>query len=340
MTEELLRYAIVGCSSIGDEHAKSVKSANGVELVAGVDLDESAVREFAERHGTVPYTELESAVKENEIDAVSVCTPSGTHADVVVDCADLGVNVLCEKPLDVKAERVNRMIDACEDANVTLAGIFQRRTYPGARRAREAVVDGELGPLVLGDVAVAWERSQSYYDGAEWRGTREMDGGVLMNQAIHGIDLLQWIGGGIDRVSADLDTLAHEINVEDTAVINVRFESGALGQIRATTAAHVDHPVTVNVTGERGSLQIAREEVERFETVDGPVAFDAKRPERGVGHKKQVQDFVDALRDGREPMVPGTEARKAVDIILAAYESDERDRPVTIAEVRDGRVRP
>lgn len=335
MTGTPLRYGVVGCSGVGNTHATSVAEADDVELIAGIDLDESEAQEFAERHDVTPFTDLETAATEADIDAVSVCTPSGTHSDVVSQCADLGLDVLCEKPLDVKADRVNRMIDACDDARVTLAGIFQRRMYPGARRAREAVKEGEIGPLVLGNVTVAWERSQEYYDSADWRGTREMDGGVLMNQAIHGIDLLQWIGGGVERVSADLGTLAHDIDVEDTAVINLQFTSGALGQIRATTAAHKDHLISVDVTGEHGSLRIEREEVERFETVDGPVDFDVERPERGVGHTNQVQDFVDAVREGREPRIPGREARKAIDIILAAYKSDEQERPVDVSEIRN-----
>jgi UDP-N-acetyl-2-amino-2-deoxyglucuronate dehydrogenase len=335
MTGSPLRYGIVGCSGVGNTHAKSIAAADGVDLVAGIDLDESAAAEFAERHDTVAYTDLEAAIKEAGVEAVSICTPSGTHASLVVECAELGLDVLCEKPLDVTTARVNRMIAACKDADVTLAGIFQRRTHPGVRRAREAVVGDELGPLVLADVAVSWQRSQEYYDSAEWRGTREMDGGVMMNQAIHGIDMLQWLGGGVERVSADLDTLAHDIGVEDTAVVNLRFHSGARGQIRATTAAHEDHPVTLSLTGEHGSIRLEDESFKRFETRDGTVEFDTERAEYGVGHERQVQDFVNAIRESREPLVPAREARKAVDVILAAYASDERGEPVTVTEIRE-----
>ena len=344
MSQASLHYAVVGCSGVGRTHADGVRAADGVELIAGVDHDNGAAREFADEYDIAGFTDLETAVEEAEIDAVSVCTPSGTHSSIVRECAGLELDVLCEKPLDVTAERVNAMITACEEAGVTLAGIFQRRAHPGARRAKRAVTEGDLGSLVLAAVDVRWHRSSEYYDSAEWRGTREMDGGVLMNQAIHGIDMLGWLGGDIERVSADLATLAHDIEVPDTAVINVRLGSGALGQIHATTAAHATqpdaaqatHPVTVDLTGRDGSLRLERDEIDSFETSEGAIAVDVDdRPEFGVAHATQIQNFVDSLHEDREPMVPASEARKAVDVILAAYESDERGEPVDIVEIRE-----
>lgn len=336
MADTPLRYAVVGCSGVGRTHAVGIRAAEGVELVAGVDLDGEVAREFAAEYGVAGFTDLETAVTEENLDAVSVCTPSGTHSDIVTEAAALGLDVLCEKPLDVTAERVNEMVAACNEAGVALSGVFQRRTHPGAQRAKQAVVESELGSLVLADVGVRWHRSQEYYDSADWRGTREMDGGVLLNQAIHGIDMLQWLGGGVERVSADLGTLARDIGVEDTAIIDVRFSSGALGQIRATTAAHTDHPVALDLTGEDGSLRLRGEEIDSFETTDGPVAVDTEdRPEWGVAHAKQIQEFVNALREGREPPIPATEARKAVDVVLAAYAADDRGEPVAVAEIRE-----
>jgi len=276
------------------------------------------------------------AVTETGIDIVSVCTPSGTHSSIVRRCADLEVDVLCEKPLDITVERVNGMIAACEEADVTLAGVFQRRTHPGVRRAKEAVAAGELGPLVIADVDVRWHRSQEYYDSADWRGTRAMDGGVLMNQAIHSIDLLGWLGGDIECVSANLGTLARNLEVPDTAVIDVRLGTGMLGTIRATTAAHTDHPVALELTGEDGALQLQGDDIESFETTDGSVAVAVDdRPEWGVGHAKQIQEFIDALHEGHGPMVPAAEARKAVDVILAAYEPNARGEAVDVAEIRE-----
>lgn len=336
MAEPALRYAVVGCSGVGRIHADGVRAADGVELVAGVDLDGAAAHEFAEEYDAAGFSDLETAVEAANLDAISVCTPNGTHSGIVAEAADLGLDVLCEKPLDITGERIDDMIAACEAAGVTLSGVFQRRTHPGAQRARRAVAEGELGSLVLADAGVRWHRSQAYYDSAEWRGTREMDGGVLLNQAIHTIDMLGWLGGDIERVSANLGTLARDIGVEDTAVIDLRFESGTLGSVRATTAAHTNHPVTLDLTGENGSLRLRGEEIDAFETTDGSVTLDIeKRPEWGVAHAKQIQEFVNALREGREPMVPATEARKAVDVILAAYESDERGESVAVAEIRE-----
>jgi predicted dehydrogenase len=253
---------------------------------------------------------------------------------VVVEAAAAGAHVLCEKPLDVYRERIDRMIEACDDAGVTLAGVFQYRFDPGSRFAREVVDEGRLGDLVLGDTRVKWFRSQDYYDSGAWRGTRDMDGGVLLNQAIHQIDLLQWLMGGVEEVQALTDAVARDLECEDTAAIAVRFESGALGTVEATTATKGGQSDT-QLNGTEGSLTIAGGEVTHFEegvgeagnynaeTTSPEVDLEAYASEYGTGHDAVVADFVDALLEGREPEVTGREARAAVDLILAAYDSSE-----------------
>ena len=316
-----IRYGIIGCNGVATEHANGVETTTGTDLVACADLDAVIADEFGSEHDCRWYTDHIEMIDDAALDAVSICTPSGTHAEIAIGAAEAGANVLCEKPLDIYADSVDRMIDAATANNVTLGGVFQRRTHPSARRAKAAVSDDELGEMVVGDVQVKWHRTQGYYESSEWRGTREMDGGCLMNQAIHGIDLLQWLMGGVERVNAICKTEARDVDVETVAVIVVEFENGAHGTIEASTITYPEQPVLVELNGQDGSVVLEDDNITQFETRDGEVDTHTEHIEHGDGHAMIVQDFVDAIREGREPMVPPEEARKAVDIILAAYES-------------------
>lgn len=338
-----VRYGVVGCAGVGETHAAALGTVEGAELVACADVDADAAAALADEHGCGAYADAAEMIDDADLDAVSVCTPSGTHADVTVEAARAGAHVLCEKPLEVYADRIDRMIEVCEAEGVTLAGVFQKRTHESARRAKRAVEDGELGRPILGDARVKWFRPQSYYDAGGWRGTREMDGGCLMNQAIHAIDELQWLMGGVESVEALTDTLARDLECEDTAALAVRFENGALGTVEATTAVKggVDR---VEVNGTEGTVALDGQAIARLEVGTGAESrYGAETESRevdvgevawGEPHAAVVGDFVDALRTGREPMVPAREAREAVDAVLAAYESVERGEPVALAELR------
>jgi len=345
---ETVRYGIVGCAGIGNTHAEAVEEAESATLVACVDLDPDAAREFADEHAVEAwYDDVAEMIEESDVDAVSVCTPSGTHADVTVEVAEAGAHVLCEKPLDVYADRMDRMIQACDDAGVKLAGVFQKRFHSASQRAKRALEDGDLGELVIGEETVKWFRSQKYYDSGAWRGTRDIDGGVLLNQAIHGIDRLQWLMGDVESVQAATDTIGREIECETAAAISLRFQNGAVGTISATTAAKAGTDRT-DINGTEGTLSLSgtddlsltvgtsEEDYMNAETESRDI--DVDHFEWGEGHTIVVEDFVDALREDREPAVPGREARKAVDIILAAYASDARGETVSIADIREGQV--
>jgi len=331
-----VRYGVIGCAGIGQEHADAVEAAEGTSLVAGADLDASAAETFAAERDVIGFTDVATMIEAADLDAVSVCTPSGTHADVVEEAAGAGADVLCEKPLDVYADRIDRMIAAADDAGATLAGVFQKRCFESSRLAKEAVADGDLGSLVLADATVKWYRSQEYYDSAAWRGTRDSDGGVLLNQAIHAIDLLDWLGGGIETVRARTGRLARELECEDTAVLSVRFENGALGAIEATTATRGGQS-GIELNGTEGSLSLEGSSVTHFDTADGEREVETAEFAWGDAHCVAVQEFVDALREDRAPPVPASEARRAVDVVLAAYASAERGgEEVPIEAVREG----
>ncbi|GAB3035329.1 Gfo/Idh/MocA family protein [Natronobiforma cellulositropha] len=330
MTEPV-RYGIVGVAGIGETHADALERVPGVDLVACADLNRAAAESFAAERGCRAYTDPTAMIRDAAVDAVSVCTPSGTHAEVSIECVETGAHVLCEKPLDVYGVRIDAMIDAADAAGVTLAGVFQRRAYPCHQRARRAVADGDLGRMVLGTATVKWHRPQSYYDSAAWRGTREMDGGCLLNQAIHVIDLLQWIGGGVSGLYARTDTLAREMECEDSAAVLLEFENGAPGTIEATTATQ-GGTSRLEINGTAGSYNDTE-----FSMGEGIPAIDAGGPlEWGVAHTEVVRDFVESVRDGRAPMVPAREARTAVDLVLAIYESAAREAWIDFDAFRAG----
>jgi len=341
-----IRYGIVGCAGIGTTHAGSVGRATGADLVACADVDADAARDFAAEYDLDAYDDVTTMIEDGNVDAVSVCTPSGTHADVVVEAANAGADILCEKPLDVYADRMTRMIDACDEAGVTLAGVFQRRFEPAARRAKSAVESGELGDLVVGDTALKWFRSQEYYDSGGWRGTRAMDGGAMLNQAIHSIDRLQWLVGDVESVQA-ATTRHRDIECETSVGVALSFRNGAVGTVSATTTTKGGRDRT-ELNGTDGSLGLAGGDLDYFETGDGEEGhYGAETGSREVDlpsidgencHDLVVQDFVDALRAGEAPAVPGREARKAVDLILAAEASSARGEAVRVADVRAGRV--
>lgn len=338
-----LRYGIVGCAGMGDTHAGAVEAIDGATLVACADIKEEIARSVASDYGVAWYTDPAEMATDAALDLASVCTPNGTHLEIVTSLAEAGVDVLCEKPLEITPDRVDQLIDVCEREGVTLGCVLQRRTLGGARFARDAVADSRLGELISGDVQVKWHRKQPYYDDTAWHGTTDFDGGILFTQALHGIDLLQWVTGGIDRIAAGLDTLHHDIEVPDTVVASVEFTDGGYGQITATTAVYPQQPITLRLHGTRGTIQWQEDTAERersdredtaelkeFETADGPANATPESFHLGTGIPGQIRDFVAAVRENRNPMVPPKEARKALDISFAAQKSVERGEWVDI----------
>ncbi|GAB3673098.1 Gfo/Idh/MocA family protein [Halopiger thermotolerans] len=324
----MLRYGIVGATGFGSNHAAAVESIDGAEVVAGTARSEESIAPFADEYDATGYTDHREMFEAEALDAVSICTPSGTHAEIAVDAAEAGLHVLCEKPLDVYIDRVDRMIEAADRNGVRLGGIFQRRFTPERWTARRWVEDGRFGDLILADTSVKWHRPQRYYDD-HWHGQRDLDGGVLIQQAIHFVDLLDWLTGGIERVSAETDTIAHEMECEDLAVVSLEFANGARGVIEATTAVRGGED-RVELNGTEGSYNSGT-----FVLEDEEVEPDIVEPPTGTGLEGQVRDFLEAIREDREPLVSGRDARRAVEIVLAAYASADLGRPIDVDEVRE-----
>ena len=336
-------FGIVGCGNIGPTHAAGVMAAPGARLVAVCDLVADKAGAMAEKHGNPRvYTDYAQMLADDEVEAVCVCTPSGLHGDMAIAAARAGKHVLTEKPMEITREKIDAMIAAGREAKVKLAVIFQRRTSPLWRKVHEAVACGQLGRMVLGDAYLKYWRDQAYYDSGEWRGTWALDGGgCLMNQGVHCVDLLQWIMGPVQSVFAYADHLRWRIEVEDTAVIVLRFASGAFGVIEGATSVTPGLAHRLEFHGEKGTIMIDGERVVRW-TVDGqdlsaeelagggPSAAADPLAISGSGHAAQIADLVRAIREDRKPYVSGDDGRAAVELILAIYESARTGREVRL----------
>lgn len=342
-------FGIVGCGVIAPFHARAIKETPDAELVAACDADGKAAKRFSAEQGNIPYhTILEDMLERDDIHAVCICTPSGMHSEQAVAAARAKKHVLCEKPLDITLPKIDRMIAVCREEGVKLGGIFQRRTYEASRKVRDAVQKGLLGKMVLGDIYQKFYRSPEYYRSGAWRGTWTMDGGgALMNQGVHGIDLLLWIMGDAKSVLAKADHFVRDIEVEDTAAAIVTFQNGAFGVIEGATSCNPGEETRLELHGEKGTIILTDEGIKRWAVARGnkhlaedeELAPQEKRA-HGVsdpraisaeGHVALVRDFVDAIKNDREPMISGESARKPVELILAIYESARTGREVTLA---------
>jgi predicted dehydrogenase len=329
---------LAGAGVAARYHARAIAETPGARLVA---LHTSAARggAAAREFGAPCMPTYEGLLARKDVDVVCLCTPSGLHAAQAIAAAQAGKHVLVEKPMALTLAGADAMIAACRAAGVRLGVALQRRTEPCYQALRAAISAGELGRLVLGSVSVPYLRAQSYYDSASWRGTWAMDGGgALMNQGIHLADLLLWFMGEVEEVSANAATLAHTIEVEDSVSAALRFASGAMGSITATTAASPGFPHRVEIYGSEGGVQIEGESIVRWEGGVPRAVTGAPPASAGsgasatalapVGHVRLLGDFVAAVRERRAPLVPGEEARRSLALVLAIYESARGGRPV------------
>ena len=349
-------FGIIGCGMIAEYHARAIAEISGARVVAAFSRSPAnGAKIAAMAGGECPvYDDLDAMLGHPKLDVVCICTPSGAHLKPALAAARAGKHVVVEKPLEVTLARCDAIIDACDAAGVRLGAIFPSRFSPANVAMKDAVEAGRFGRLTLGSTYVKWWRSQEYYDSGGWRGTMALDGGgALMNQAIHNVDLLQWLMGGVASVQALTATLAHErIEVEDVAVAALRFPNGALGSIEATTAAYPGLAKRTEIHGDRGSARVDQDEITLWDfqhTIpsDSAVlaALNAPRPAnsgasdpRGIshqGHRDQLADFLAAIDEGRPAAVDGREGRKAVEIIRAIYLSAETGRAVTLPLAED-----
>ncbi|HOJ33135.1 MAG TPA: Gfo/Idh/MocA family oxidoreductase [Candidatus Hydrogenedentes bacterium] len=349
---EKVGYGIIGCGAIAPVHARSLAEIPEGKLVAVSDVVKDNAERLAQEFGAIPYTDYREMLKRDDIQAVSLCVPSGLRVEIAEACAAAGKHILAEKPLEVTVERIDRMIRAADEAGVYLGCVFQSRFADGAAKLREAIDTGRFGKLVLGDAYIKWYRTQEYYQSGAWRGTRKLDGGgALMNQGIHQVDLLLWYMGQPRTVHAQTALVGHEgLEVEDLACVTLTFENGAMGVIEASTAIWPGHDARIEVHGTEGSVILEAGEIKFWkfknefpedetirqsigkEAALGSGAGDPLSNLKHEGHRRQIQDFIRAILEKRPPRVQGKEARLAVEVIEAAYRSAATGKTVELTK--------
>jgi len=339
MTTEI-GFGLVGGGMVGAVHAEAIRAIPGARLVAVCGRDADRTAKFAARFEAAAYTDYEQFLKHPGLQVVNICTPSGTHAELGCQAAAAGKHVLVEKPIEIDLERADRLINTCEAAGVKLGVIFQSRFLPAVRRIKSAVDEGRLGRLILGDAYVKWYRSPEYYAGS-WHGTLALDGGgALINQAIHTVDLLRWVMGPAEVVFALSGALLHQIEAEDTLVGTLRFRNGALGVIEATTSVTPGFRRRLEITGERGTVILDGDTIGVWSLPDGGSPGDAAEQITdgsadpaaiaAEGHRRQIEDLMRAVLEGREPVVTGHEGRKSLELVMALYRSAAQSQPVKL----------
>jgi len=344
LTKPEVAFGIIGCGAIAPWHIEAIRASRGGRLVAVADPDEAKARKVAEEHGVVAYTDYHQMLCRPDIDVINICTPSGKHMEAALAAVRAGKHIVVEKPLEITLERIDAILREADAAGVKVSAVFQRRFQETTRRIKRAIDDGKLGRVVLANMANEGHRSQSYYDSGAWRGTWALDGGgALMNQAIHGVDLLLYLMGPVESLSAYTGTLARRIEVEDTVVASLRFRNGTLGTIVAATSVQPHNPFRCEILGDSGSVRIEGESITAWH-VDGEGEAAVVLPEAPKkltaatgsfafsleGHTGQIQDVIDAIRENRNPSVDGREGRRAVELVLAIYESGRTGRPVSL----------
>jgi predicted dehydrogenase len=341
-----LGAAVLGCGSIGPLHAEALAGVEGAHLVAVADTRPERAHSLAGRYGVTACSNVDELLALPEVDLVCVCTPSGTHGELGNQVARAGKHVVLEKPVDVSLEAADGVIAACAAEGVVLSVISQHRFDAGVIALKEALRRGDLGPVVLAEARAWWYRAQSYYDSDIWRGTAALDGGALMNQGVHLVDLLIHLLGPVSSVYARGKTAAHKMECEDLALVSIEFESGVLGNLCVTTASYPGAPETLAVTGSSATVVLEAGSVLSWQT-DESSSYDLDPGPRGAGpsaasaaagsrnlavtaHRAQLQDVVDAIREGRPPTVTGADGRKALELVRAAYDSFCSGQPVRI----------
>ncbi|HEU4682735.1 MAG TPA: Gfo/Idh/MocA family oxidoreductase [Gemmatimonadales bacterium] len=342
ITDRRIRFALVGCGRISENHFSAIeKHATRAELVGVCDVDPTPLARAEARTGAPGFRSLEAALARTDADIVILATPSGLHADQAIQVAAAGRHVMTEKPMATRWQDGKRMVHACDQAGVHLFVVKQNRRNATLQLLKSAVETGRFGRIYMVNINVFWSRPQSYYDSAPWRGTWEFDGGAFMNQASHYVDLLDWLIGPVESVQAYTATLERNIQVEDTGVVSIRWRTGALGSMNVTMLTYPKNlEGSITIIGEKGTVRVggvAVNRIDHWEFADSDP--DDQKVEQasyettsvyGFGHPAYYDNVIKSLRGEAVPDTDGREGLHSLEILIATYQSARDGRRVAL----------
>ena len=342
------KIGIAGSGMIADFHAQAIKSLPNAQLAGFSNIREEGAKKMAQKYSVKSWKTISDMLQSNEIEIVMIATPSGAHMEHAVDAAQYGKHVLCEKPLEISLARIDKMIEAHEKAGTYLGGIFNLRYNETTSIIKKAIDEKRLGKITAAAVHVPWWRSDAYYEG--WHGTWNLDGGgALMNQSIHMVDLLQYLMGPVEKLGAFCSKEGHpQIETEDTAVSILQFKNKALGIIYGTTASYPGQFRRLEITGTKGTIVLVENSLQVWQfaekhpddemilkshgAIEGGGGVADPAAISYVNHAKNLAAFISSIESGRKFEIDGTEARKAVAIILNIYDSSKNHKIINSQE--------
>ena len=324
-----LRFAILGCGRISARHVEAlINNRKEAELVAVYDIIEELAAEKKNQYESLVegsnikvYTDYSEFVNDENIDVVTIASISGYHAEQAIDCLNRDKHVLIEKPMALSVEDADKIIALGKKKNKKICISHQNRFIPAVQMLKQAIDEGRFGKLIHGTARTLWARDDNYYKQASWRGTKALDGGTLMNQCIHNIDLLQWmLGGDVERISSEIDTFIRDIETEDFGAILIRFKNGAVGIVEGSVCVYPKNlEETLSIFGEKGTVVLSGNKIKTWLFEDMKEYDTLEFDEDNLGHTPLYKDFIDAINNNRKPLVDGEEGKKAIELILKAY---------------------
>ncbi|HDG1730031.1 TPA: Gfo/Idh/MocA family oxidoreductase [Vibrio cholerae] len=338
-TEKKIRIAVIGCGRISKNHFGSIEQLSSeFELIAVCDNDPQVLAEHVDRYKVPGYESIDQLLESEELDLVTLCTPSGLHAAQTIKAAQSGINVITEKPMATKWEDGLAMVKACDEANVKLFVVKQNRRNSTLQLLKRAVAEKRFGKIHMVHLNVFWTRPQEYYDRAKWSGTWDMDGGAFMNQATHYVDLMHWLIGPVESLHAMIST-HRDIEVEDTGVVNIKWRNGALGSMAVTMCTYPNNlEGSITILGEKGTVRIGGVAVNEIQEWNFAEAkdYDSEIAEAnyqttsvyGFGHPPYFKNVADVLRGQDEPETDGREGLKSLELLISIYRSARDHREV------------
>ncbi|MBU8880781.1 Gfo/Idh/MocA family oxidoreductase [Bacillus sp. FJAT-29790] len=339
-----MNFAIVGCGFIAKKHAVAINNIQNARLIAICDKIESAMEPYVYQYQATPYTDLTEMLKDSSIDVICICTPSSLRAALVEEVAATKKHIIVEKPIAMTLEETNRIIKAVEVNEIKISVVHPNRFRPVVQELKKIIDQGLLGKISHVSAKVNWHRNQEYYNQAPWRGTKQQDGGVLMNQAIHTLDLLLWFMGKPKEIFSMKATRLRNIEAEDVSIGVIRFQSGALGTVEASTTVYPHNfEESITIFGEKGTVKIGGTNAIYFEhiQIEGMPEGEAERLKEKIkndplgtpGHQRIIEDLIEAINENKTPAVTDEDGKKVLELVLAFYESAEKNKLVFYEEI-------